>query len=136
MFGKIQFISDNVAHVLHGEKMVEEHDLMNVHVVFESMNQRILGEVTEINPEFLEIRFLGEFVGSRYLNGVIRKPHLSSNIRLISKEELEEKIWQDIKKINKTMPPYKYIREIIITDEPMIKTTTQKIKRYGDNLKK
>ncbi len=90
MFGKIQFISDNVAHVLHGEKMVEEHDLMNVHVVFESMNQRILGEITEINPEFLEIRFLGEFVGSRYLNGVIRKPHLSSNIRLISKEELEE----------------------------------------------
>jgi long-chain acyl-CoA synthetase len=30
------------------------------------------------------------------------------------------------------MPPYKYIREIIVTDEPMIKTTTQKIKRFEE----
>ena len=33
------------------------------------------------------------------------------------------------------MPPYKYIREILVTDEPMIKTTTQKIKRH-EELKK
>lgn len=45
-------------------------------------------------------------------------------------------IWQDIKeKVNKSMPAYKYIREIIITDEPLIKTTTQKIKRH-EELKK
>ena len=30
------------------------------------------------------------------------------------------------------MPAYKYIREIIITDEPLIKTTTQKIKRHEE----
>lgn len=49
-----------------------------------------------------------------------------------TKEELKEIIWKDIKQINKTMPPYKYIRELIITDEPMIKTTTQKIKRFEE----
>lgn len=39
-------------------------------------------------------------------------------------------IWQDIRNnINKSMPAYKYIREIIVTAEPLIKTTTQKIKR-------
>lgn len=39
-------------------------------------------------------------------------------------------ILNDIKtKINKQMPAYKYIRKIIITDTPLIKTTTQKIKR-------
>ena len=39
-------------------------------------------------------------------------------------------IFNDIKtKINKQMPAYKYIRKIIITDIPLIKTTTQKIKR-------
>ena len=27
---------------------------------------------------------------------------------------------------------YKYIREIIVTDEPMIKTTTQKVKRFEE----
>jgi hypothetical protein len=90
MFGKIKYISDNLAHVLHGEELIEEQDLMNVHVVFEASNQRILGEITEINPEYFEIRFLGEFVGSKYLNGVIRKPLLSSKIRMINDEELGE----------------------------------------------
>ncbi|MCI9177628.1 MAG: long-chain fatty acid--CoA ligase [Clostridia bacterium] len=42
-------------------------------------------------------------------------------------------ILKDIKeKINKSMPVYKYIREIIVTDEPLIKTTTQKIKRHEE----
>ncbi len=39
-------------------------------------------------------------------------------------------ILNDIKnKINKQMPAYKYIRNILVTDIPLIKTTTQKIKR-------
>ena len=53
----------------------------------------------------------------------------------VSKEEYHSLIWNDVKNLNKTMPPYKYIREILVTDEPMIKTTTQKIKRH-EELKK
>ena len=41
-------------------------------------------------------------------------------------------IWQDIKKINKTMPPYKYIKHLILTEEPLIKTTTAKVKRHEE----
>lgn len=63
---------------------------------------------------------------------VYNKEYVEETFGEISKEELQEKIWQDIKKINKTMPPYKYIREIIVTDEPMIKTTTQKVKRFEE----
>lgn len=47
-----------------------------------------------------------------------------------SKEEYEKLIWKDIKNINKELPTYKHIKEIIITDEPLEKTTTQKVKRY------
>ncbi len=47
-------------------------------------------------------------------------------------EQLKEEIWKEVKKINKTMPAYKYIREILITDEDLIKTTTQKIKRFEE----
>lgn len=47
-------------------------------------------------------------------------------------EELKELLWQEIKKVNKTMPAYKYIREISLTQRELIKTTTQKIKRYEE----
>ena len=48
----------------------------------------------------------------------------------IKENEYCNTIWNDIKnKINKQMPAYKYIRQIIISTEPLIKTTTQKIKR-------
>ena len=63
---------------------------------------------------------------------VYNKEYVEESFGDISKEELKEKIWEDIKKINKTMPPYKYIRQIIVTDEPMIKTTTQKVKRFEE----
>ena len=45
-------------------------------------------------------------------------------------EEYEKLIWKDIKEINKDLPTYKHIKEIIVTDEPLEKTTTQKVKRY------
>lgn len=53
----------------------------------------------------------------------------------VNKEDYHNIIWTDIKEINKKMPAYKHIRNIIVTDEPMIKTTTQKIKR-NEEIKK
>lgn len=51
----------------------------------------------------------------------------------ISKEDLHKKVWEDIKEyVNHKMPAYKYIREIILTDVPLIKTTTQKVKRHEE----
>lgn len=47
----------------------------------------------------------------------------------IEKEKLEKIIWEKIKEINKTFPPYKYIKNMILTDKELIKTTTKKIKR-------
>lgn len=46
-----------------------------------------------------------------------------------TEQELYDILWNKIKEINKTLPPYKYIKNMIITDEPLIKTTTHKIKR-------
>ena len=37
-----------------------------------------------------------------------------------------------VSEINKKMPPYKHIRDIIVTDEEMIKTTTGKVKRHEE----
>ena len=47
-------------------------------------------------------------------------------------EELRKIIWEQIKEINKTFPPYKYIKNMILTDQELIKTTTQKVKRQEE----
>ena len=50
----------------------------------------------------------------------------------IDENELKDKLLKEVKKVNKTMPAYKYIREISITQKDLIKTTTQKIKRFEE----
>lgn len=49
-----------------------------------------------------------------------------------NEEEIKQKIWEKVKEVNKQMPTYKYIKEIIITDKELIKTTTQKVKRFEE----
>lgn len=49
-----------------------------------------------------------------------------------TEEELKEVFWQKVKEVNQTLPDVKHIKEIIITDEPLAKTTTQKVKRYEE----
>ena len=49
-----------------------------------------------------------------------------------NEDEIKEIIWNEVKKINKQMPAYKYIRDIIVTEKELIKTTTQKIKRHEE----
>lgn len=53
----------------------------------------------------------------------------------MSEEELHSLLWNKIKVINKTLPMYKYIKDMTLTTEPLIKTSTQKIKRF-EELKK
>ena len=61
---------------------------------------------------------------------VYDKDHIVDQFGEKTKKEYEKLIWEDIKNINKDLPTYKHIKEIIITDEPLEKTTTQKVKRY------
>ena len=50
-----------------------------------------------------------------------------------TQEELREEFWTLIKtQINKKMPTYKYIKNVIVTEEPLIKTTTNKVKRHEE----
>lgn len=90
MFGKIVYIGESEAHVENLQKNSASSDLMNVNVIFEAENQRILGEVQELGSDVIKIRFLGEYINGRYVNGVLRKPLLTSKIRMINSEELTE----------------------------------------------
>ncbi len=50
----------------------------------------------------------------------------------VREEEILKHMKKYISEINKNMPPYKHIRDIILTDEPLIKTTTEKVKRHEE----
>ena len=50
----------------------------------------------------------------------------------ISEEELKEIIWKDVKEINSRLTTYKHIKNLVVTNEPMIKTTTAKVKRFEE----
>lgn len=63
---------------------------------------------------------------------VYNEEYIKEKYQNITQEELKEIIWKDIKEINKSLTNYKHIKNIIITNEPMIKTTTAKIKRHEE----
>lgn len=52
-----------------------------------------------------------------------------------TKEEIKKIMSDVVSSVNKKIPNYKHIKNFIIRDKEFEKTTTQKIKRYGDNMK-
>jgi long-chain acyl-CoA synthetase len=63
---------------------------------------------------------------------VYNKEYVKSKYPDIPEEEFRSIVWQDIKEINTKLPKYKYMKRLVLTDEPMIKTTTQKVKRQAE----
>ena len=47
-----------------------------------------------------------------------------------SDEAIHKEIWEAVKAINRTMVPYKAVKEVEIKKDAFVKTTTMKIKRY------
>lgn len=57
---------------------------------------------------------------------------VENTYKVKGKEAIYQAINEKIKEINKTMPHYKSIKGILLTQEPLIKTTTNKIKRQNN----
>lgn len=66
---------------------------------------------------------------------VLNEKSIKENYPKIAENEIHDIIWNEIKEINKTLPMYKYIKHLELSKEPLIKTTTNKIKRK-EELKK
>lgn len=88
MFDKIVYISDRSANVKLKEGTAVTINLMNLHLIFEDKDKKILGEVDDMDGDIVKARFLGEIINGRLYGGVIRKPSLDSTIRVITKEEI------------------------------------------------
>ena len=63
---------------------------------------------------------------------VYNKDLITKELGEKTEEEYKKEIWKQIKEINKELPAYKHIKEIVVTKEPLDKTTTHKVKRYQE----
>ena len=63
---------------------------------------------------------------------VYKSDYMKDNFETEDANRIEEIIRSEIDKINETLPSYKQLTRLIITDEPMIKTTTGKVKRFEE----
>jgi len=90
MLGKIVSISKNSAIVSIEPGVTKNYsDLINLHVVFEDNDKRILGEIDSIEKEYITINFLGELTNTDFIGGLIRKPSMNSVVRIIKADELK-----------------------------------------------
>ena len=60
---------------------------------------------------------------------VYDKKYINEKFGNLTDEKIYDMIWQEIKTVNRTMPKYKWVKNLIITDKEFEKTTTHKIKR-------
>lgn len=88
MFDRIVYISDHSANVKLVDGFNVAMNLMNLHIIFEDSNKKILGEVDDLDGSLVKVRFLGEIVNGKLLGGVIRKPSLDAKIRVIQEQEI------------------------------------------------
>ena len=88
MFEKILSITKNYAIVKISNNISD--DILNYNVILEDKEKRILGEIEEVIDSNAKISFLGEFIDGHFYSGIIRRPTLNSNIRIINKQELGE----------------------------------------------
>ena len=88
MFDRITYISDRSADIKLKDDAQVTMNLMNLHLVFEDNDKKILGEVDDLDGNIVKARFLGEITNGRLIGGVIRKPSLDASIRVIKQEEI------------------------------------------------
>lgn len=88
MFDRITYISDKGADIKLKDGEEVAINLMNLHLIFEDKDKKVLGEVDDMDGDIVKARFLGEISNGRLIGGVIRKPSLDASIRVIEQSEV------------------------------------------------
>ena len=88
MFDRIVYIGDQGAEIKLKDKEHLAMNLMNLHLVIEDENKKILAEVDDLQDDIVKVRFLGEIVNGNLIGGVLRKPKIDASIRVIEQDEI------------------------------------------------
>ena len=95
MFDRIVYISDHSANIRLKDADNLAVNLMNLHLIFEDKDKKVLGEVDDLDKDIVKARFLGEIVNGRLIGGTIRKPALDASIRVIDQSEIPMIVGED-----------------------------------------
>ncbi len=88
MLGQIIGIVENEVLLKLAIDINKFENLINVHVIMEDNNRKLVGEIIDIENNVAHINLLGEIIDNKFVFGVIVKPSFSSVVKLISKEKI------------------------------------------------
>lgn len=88
MLGTIIGTNDNEVLIRLNINIGEFGNLINLHVIMEYADKKIVGEIIDIKDNIAYVNLLGEMINDKFVFGVISKPAFSSTVKLISKEKI------------------------------------------------
>ena len=88
MLGNIIGIEDNTVLLKLNVKLEEMQNIINLYVLLEDKERKLIGEVVDIKNGVASINLVGEFIEDKFLFGVSKKPSFSATSKLISKEKI------------------------------------------------
>lgn len=88
MLGNIIGIEENTVLINLNIDLNKIPNLINLMVIMESEEKKIIGEIINIKNNIAYVNLLGELKKDKFIYGVINKPSFSSAIKLISKEKI------------------------------------------------
>ena len=89
MLGSIVEIIDNQVFIDLNIDISSQTNLINLHVIFEDEQKKIVGEIVNVNRQKMVVNIVGELKSNVFLPGFSSKPSFKSKVRIISLEELE-----------------------------------------------
>ena len=108
--------------------------LKNGKNIFPEEMENLVNKIEGVNESFIFGRPMSEDKDDIKINVkiVFDREVIKEAYKIKEDSQIEQLLNNKIKEINKTMPPYKAIRGVILTEQPLIKTTTNKIKRQAN----
>jgi len=89
MIGNILEIIDNNVLVKLSININDQSNLINLHVVFEDSDKKIVGEIINLTQTTMKVQIVGELQQNIFIPGFGTKPSFKSNVRIIRLDELE-----------------------------------------------
>ena len=88
MLGNIVGVVENQVLLKLAIDLNRFENLINIHVIMDDGNRKIVGEIIDIRDNIAYINLLGEIVDNKFVFGVMVKPSFNSVVKLISKEKI------------------------------------------------